>query len=511
MDAQIRRWLKVSLEAALEADQRAFLNPDLLPDFSATIGLTPREGAIDLLERDAELKMEEWRNAYNGLQWEATTSVANRLISDYALPIEIGSADYRLFCNRLALATAEIHATRMEHLRGNVAYDPLGEGGSFPPATAGKPPSPTGESIEETVKAYINEKERVDRLDYKARRKLVRALELFSGWVGPHTPVELVTKRQVGDFRSALTRCPLNHAEKFPGLTLKEILDKTEHDDLPRLKTATRQSYLTAVSGFFDWCESGGRIDHNPATDVRVLGGEAGDSYEPFTHEHLDRIFHAPVFTGCKSERYVFVPGNCKVRDWRYWVPLVGLFTGARLGEICQLYPSEVREIDGVWCFQFQNEDGRSLKTDAAVRNVPVHSELIRLGFIDFVRHRQTTGDKMLMPNLPPPVKGYWSHYPTRWFATLLVKALGAEVKGHRELVFHSFRHTMKDAMRDAEIEERLQDRLIGHKNTHVSERYGKGPKPPQLLAAMSKIKLPVDLSHLEPWAHRAVGLDDAA
>ena len=78
-----------------------------------------------------------------------------------------------------------------------------------------------------------------------------------------------------------------------------------------------------------------------------------------------------------------------------YWIPLIGLHTGARKNEICQLQPADIMSIKGTWCFNITTEgDEKSLKTGdhgGSKRIVPIHSNLISLGFLAFVDANRTT------------------------------------------------------------------------------------------------------------------------
>ena len=133
---------------------------------------------------------------------------------------------------------------------------------------------------------------------------------------------------------------------------------------------------------------------------------------------------------------------------------------GARLNEIGQLLRSDVREIEEVWCFQFTEEaegDQKRFKTEAPRRIVPVHPELVRLGFIDFVG-KASTGPR-LFPQWKRGEDGYYSSVFSKWFGRFLTSV---DLKDPR-LVFHSFRHGFKDALRRAMVEERIQDAIMGH------------------------------------------------
>lgn len=261
------------------------------------------------------------------------------------------------------------------------------------------------------------------------------------------------------------------------------------------------QKYLAIFDAFFDWCVSCGLTNDNPAVGVRIKAGLPSNEIGrgTFKMDELNAIYKAPVFTGCLSDGRIYEPGEHHVKNHRYWLPLLGLFTGARLGELCQLLVADVRAIDGVWCLCITSEGGRSLKTRAARRHVPVHPELVRLGFLLHVEACRDRRQDRLFPEIETGKGGYLSENPSKWFARFLRKTLGEATVTARGLVFHSYRHTMKDALRAAGVEERVQDTLLGHESDHVSAVYGEGYRPPRLFAELSKVRFEgLDLSQLK-------------
>ncbi|MGO7388739.1 integrase, partial [Rhizobium ruizarguesonis] len=62
------------------------------------------------------------------------------------------------------------------------------------------------------------------------------------------------------------------------------------------------------------------------------------------------------------------------------------LYSGARPAEIAQLGVDDVREDWGHWIMHITTEgDGdKSVKTAGSMRVVPVHPELVKLGFLDY-------------------------------------------------------------------------------------------------------------------------------
>lgn len=67
----------------------------------------------------------------------------------------------------------------------------------------------------------------------------------------------------------------------------------------------------------------------------------------------------------------------------------MGLYTGARLNEICQLQFDDIQEEDGIKFISINENDGKHVKTKAGIRKIPIHQELIKLGFWEFVNLMQ--------------------------------------------------------------------------------------------------------------------------
>jgi hypothetical protein len=117
-------------------------------------------------------------------------------------------------------------------------------------------------------------------------------------------------------------------------------------------------------------------------------------------------------------------------------------------------------------------DEGRWLKTIGSRRAVPVHPELMRIGFMRFVDNvRQGNGNGgRLFPLLTPGPKGGFGEAWSKWFGRH-IRDLGVT---NRASVFHSFRHGFKDALRAASVNEDVNDALTGHIGVaSVARSYG--------------------------------------
>ncbi|MGJ7496329.1 DUF6538 domain-containing protein [Variovorax sp. RT4R15] len=175
----------------------------------------------------------------------------------------------------------------------------------------------------------------------------------------------------------------------------------------------------------------------------------------PWTAEELQTLFSAPLHAS-----YALPDARYGGREAAYWIPLLGLYTGTRLGELCQLRTVDVQKVEGIDVLVLTNEgEGQSIKSDAGHRSVPIHSELVRLGFLKYVKAIKASGSDSLWPSLPLRA-GKPSDLFGRWFKEHR-NALG--LTGTRP-DFHCFRHTVRPLMRKAGHSEGTMDKVTGHK-----------------------------------------------
>jgi integrase len=112
----------------------------------------------------------------------------------------------------------------------------------------------------------------------------------------------------------------------------------------------------------------------------------------------LNRIFSQPLFVGSMDdveERGYLKPGPHQIRDDRFWIPLMLLLSGARSSEIVGLGSEEVFIDCATPHFVLDFTEVRRLKNAPSRRLVPIHSYLIKLGFLDFVAERKKGGGRL--------------------------------------------------------------------------------------------------------------------
>jgi integrase len=225
-----------------------------------------------------------------------------------------------------------------------------------------------------------------------------------------------------------------------------------------------------------------------------------------FSVEELNRLFKAPLYTGCVDDENGYSrPGLSRPRRGRFWVPLLALFHGFRCNEACQLFTEDIKEEDGIPFVEIrkEREDGskceKRLKTKQSKRRVPLHPKLVALGFLGFVNERRKDRDEArLFPDLPIGNTGYYSDPFSKWFGRFVEGTLGKSC----EATFHSFRHMFRTALEEAGVSISDAERLGGWELIKRSQErhYGQGPSIRRLWAEISKVEFSgLHLDHLLP------------
>jgi hypothetical protein len=158
---------------------------------------------------------------------------------------------------------------------------------------------------------------------------------------------------EAANFKSSLLKIPAN-AKKKLGIDSFEGLDL---DKITAGKTAnykTINGRLAAMRTLFNWAERAGYYSgKNPFSGLMVRGQKSPSSKRAsFKPEEIRVLFRAPLYTGCKGKDWArrLEGGNEIIKDALYWIPLIGLYSGMRLNEICQLETSDLRLEEGIIC-----------------------------------------------------------------------------------------------------------------------------------------------------------------
>ncbi|TVM18685.1 integrase [Oceanidesulfovibrio indonesiensis] len=367
------------------------------------------------------------------------------------------------------------------------------------PSIPGVEPGSVAPLLSVAVEDWIDEKTRTSWVPKTAHEHRTW-MSHFIAVIGDK-PIDTYTKADARAFKAMLLKLPANWVKykELNGLPLDKAAEKSHRLGLPPMSDKNVNKLLGYVGSFWNWAAD--NYDDVPTTPFKglkiKLRKKAREERDPFTLDELHAIFNAPIYTGCKSRRFWSEPGSEILRDsGYYWVPLISLYTGARMGEIIQLYTEDIREEDGILFFDINSSgEDKRLKTTYSIRSIPIHQSLLDMGFMELVEKHRKRGDKRLFPDLPMGKDGYYSSPFSKWFSRFLREA-GVKSKTN---AFHSFRHCFEDACRDSDISKEIMDALQGHGEEGMSDRYGRGYMLQKLNEAMQRLQYRgLDLDHLK-------------
>lgn len=293
--------------------------------------------------------------------------------------------------------------------------------------------------------------------------------------------------KTVNDFRATI-RVFAEFTKNKPAEDLKRVDFIAYRDHLlqvQKLGPKTVEKKLSQLSTVLQFAVENEKLPANPVSRIKIAKQKVPElSRLPYSADDINGIFSCPIYTtGARPK----AGGGAAAA----WLPLLGLFTGARLEELGQLCVKDIQHIPEVcWYIEITDADGNQrVKTVSSRRRIPIHAELIHAGFLRYWEQMKESGADRLFPDLRPDNHdshtGNWS----KWWGRYARGTIG--IVDPRK-VYHSFRHTFKHACREAGMGEEIHDALTGHAGGGVGRSYGGQQYPLAPLAeAMARLKYP--------------------
>lgn len=323
-----------------------------------------------------------------------------------------------------------------------------------------------------------------------------------------------LTPADMEKFKKDLAFYPVNaqNLRHAINLTFDEIVSRSRRKLLldndgaiaECITESTLDGYVTVAINFLEFAAKQYAVNELviKGFDVKTKARK-GTIKRAFTQAELKTIFGDAFYMNANYNR-----------SYQYWVPLLGLFTGARLNEISQLQLDDVRQDDaGLWYIDItassddeEGDESKSVKNEESRRIVPVHQKLLDLGFIDFVKEQRSSApsrkaaieekaasakpgsrnaNAKYTTNLFGLSSGTGDKFgkaPGRWFNEEYITDY-LQIK-QPEISFHSFRHRFVTSLAQAIVDssglgvemvlhERIPEsvilrRICGHSGAHV-------------------------------------------
>ncbi|UWR29657.1 tyrosine-type recombinase/integrase [Sulfitobacter sp. W002] len=307
------------------------------------------------------------------------------------------------------------------------------------------------------------------------------SVRLFADFVGHRKPVASITKSEARNWRELLYNFPKKASQRkeLKSLGFSDIVEKGIELGHPTISARTVAKHVSGLNTYFQWLSDEGLVTENVFSGLTPVFSRSQKRAGEFSDQQLNELFNSPLFTGCAGTANIVqyaTSGSVQIRDWRYWLPLCAAFSGARLGELAQLHVNDIRSSEGIHYFDINDEGGddKSVKTGWSSRIVPIHSELQRLGFLEFVSAQRKRGQTRLFPELKRTPRGYFDG-ASKWFGKYFGQLkFEADTRGHCP-TFHSFRHSAIERM-SKELTDNEIGPLVGHEETTTTKGYRNSP-----------------------------------
>lgn len=330
-------------------------------------------------------------------------------------------------------------------------------------------------------------------------------LEGLAELIGGHRPLSSLTRADFNALRDQLRSYPKNRhrLRATRNQPLSQIIQSGKYEPL---NARTAKKFFELARALISYAHDQGYLKENLAAGLTFsTKGAPAARKRTYTPRQIEQLLNGPAYT-------LKAPPRWRLDDYRFWLPLLGLYSGARLSELCQLQLGDIREELGVWVISISSSGARQLKTVDSERLVPLHKVILEAGFLGFHQQRlDATGSSLSAPLFENiRVHGDLSpgHTASRWYRGSDKDDkgyLGQCGLGEDELTFHGLRHTLINQFRRQKLDMLIGKALVGHADRSTTGGYGDCYPSYVLKEELDKIDFESSTAHIHYRHYRAL------
>lgn len=440
-----------------------------------------------------QARREGLRKSLQFNDYGSTRAMAKQIFTDHNTS---NNDNFELLCEYLLKAELRITSVIIERMKGNFnnPHDNLSERLATTSVVKAQPKSLR---LSELWEEYCREKKDTGRWRTGTFTRYQAAFNAVIDIIGDKQLVDI--DRTLARFLKTSLEVYPNKKEDKPAFKGKPFSKKmAEHKDFEPLSISSINYVTGLMSGMFRHAitENIGGITYNPFEKLQLKdNGDESTKRDSYATEDIKGL-------------YLGLSTVIQGHPEKFWVPIIGLYTGMRLEEVCQLKPEDIEEVEGIHFFNIchKPELRQTTKTEQS-RTCPVHPVLLDLGFIQFINaQKKTKSDRLFSRLTYNDKKECWNLIIGRWYnRTFEPKYISADEKKS----FHSLRHTFIDWFKQkvdlSFTQKDVLKSIVGHEGRDdkdsggiTFERYGKAYEIARQYELLKQLDYGVDLELLK-------------
>lgn len=346
-------------------------------------------------------------------------------------------------------------------------------------------------------------------------RDLYWAALLLEKTIPAGLPFSKVTYEHYVELDGWFDRLPVtigkSPSDKDPETTLQLIADRAvdrivagemEADQIGLITNTTNKHWHNIKRMQKQLCSLvPGLNEIDPSKFITPDDRDSREARDKLSIDQARAIFSLPPWTGCHSVNERLDEGSRIYHDGLFFVLLLVWYTGARREEICKL------KVDDIFCeamlpyIYFRPTSTGGVKTANSKRKLPIHGELLRLGFLEYVSAMHDAGETLLFPELYPSggtKRAVGDVFYKIWW--IYIRPFVPDLK--RGQAMHAARHSVSDALKQAGIHLESRNDLLGHSQKKLGDGAATYYEPVALARMMEMLQeIPVVTDHLPDCA----------
>jgi integrase len=306
--------------------------------------------------------------------------------------------------------------------------------------------------------------------------------------IGNTSIAEVNTMDTVAKLKSILQKYPKNKQQRFGDKSIHSILRSERDYEKISLKTANE--YIKRLKAVIDYAAKSKMLNAANVVFGELFRVEVAEEDQRLAYDNGD--VERMTDSICTQPLWTYNPPKPE----RFWIVLITLFHGLRLGNIVSLTKADICQTDrGTWVF-----DLRRGKTKSTVRPVAICDTLLLLGFLDWVERLDR--NKLFQDSV--------SSFST-WYNRNEKRADGYAVQGFEakyittdpKKCLYSLRHNFAGNVFEVTEDFKITSDMMGHSTgKSVTARYTKRTKAETLKEVTEKMQIEhIDLDRLEARA----------